>query len=212
VTPPRPQIGHATIAEARAIATLMSHAFHADPVSGWLMPAPGDRRLRHPGFFRVFIDRTLMFGEIYLHYTDAYNGAALWLDVDPDDTLQTDEDIYALEEALGPGMFERFHILHKLMHQHHPIGVRHAYLQFIAVTPARQRGGIGRALIEHKLAQLDKTKVPAYLEATTDSSRRLYERLGFRRLGDGFTLPNGGPHVAPMWRSAPAQHGDADGR
>jgi GNAT superfamily N-acetyltransferase len=203
VTAPRVFISRASIAEARPVATLMSHAFHEDPVSRWLMPAPGDRRVRHPQFFRVFVDRALTYGEISLHYSDAYDGAALWFDVDTDEPRGAG-DLAGFDEVLGPGTFERFQILDQLMHQHHPIQVRHAYLALVAVTPGRQRQGIGRALLEHKLAQLDQAGVPGYLEATTADSRRLYERLGFLPLGDGFALPNGGPHVSPMWRVAGA--------
>jgi hypothetical protein len=67
------------------------------------MPAPGDRRLRHPGFFRVFIDQALMYGEINLHRSGTYDGAAVWLDVDAGDNHQT--DVAGFDEALAPGTF-----------------------------------------------------------------------------------------------------------
>ena len=60
-------------------------------------------------------------------------------------------------------------------HPHEP----HWYLPLIAVDPAHQGKGIGSALLCHALAIADEAKLPAYLEATTVNSRRLYERHGF---------------------------------
>ena len=48
------------------------------------------------------------------------------------------------------------------------------------------------------LAQCDREGVPAYLEATTRDSLRLYERLGFEVIGE--FAPAGGPPLWPMWR------------
>jgi RimJ/RimL family protein N-acetyltransferase len=40
--------------------------------------------------------------------------------------------------------------------------------------------------------------MPAYLEASTEASRRLYQRLGFEDCAE-LRLP-GGPQMWPMWR------------
>jgi hypothetical protein len=41
--------------------------------------------------------------------------------------------------------------------------------------------------------------VASYLEASSDRSRVLYERLGFVSTGSGIALPDG-PTMWPMWR------------
>jgi hypothetical protein len=48
------------------------------------------------------------------------------------------------------------------------------------------------------LERCDRDGAPAYLEATSDRNRALYERHGFRADG-GIPLP-GGPMVWRMWR------------
>ena len=53
-----------------------------------------------------------------------------------------------------------------------------------------------------KLELLDAEETPAYLEASSERSCHLYQRLGFRRHGEPFTLPDG-PTVYPMWREVP---------
>ncbi|MCL1872086.1 MAG: GNAT family N-acetyltransferase [Promicromonosporaceae bacterium] len=61
----------------------------------------------------------------------------------------------------------------------------HWYLADITVTPAAQGLGVGSALLRHRLASIDAgAPLPAFLEATTPGSRRLYERYGFEPSGD----------------------------
>jgi GNAT superfamily N-acetyltransferase len=63
--------------------------------------------------------------------------------------------------------------------------VPHWYLAEIAVSPKAQGLGVGTALLEHRLGVIDQgVPLPAFLEATTDGSRRLYARWGFEPTGD----------------------------
>jgi hypothetical protein len=48
------------------------------------------------------------------------------------------------------------------------------------------------------LARCDRDGIPAYLEATSAQSRRLFERHGF--VATGTITPNGGPTLTAMWR------------
>src|SRR5688500_5386289 len=60
-------------------------------------------------------------------------------------------------------------------HPHEP----HYYLPLAGVTPDRQGRGIGSALLQPVLDRCDRDGVPAYLEATSERNRALYERHGF---------------------------------
>jgi ribosomal protein S18 acetylase RimI-like enzyme len=197
-------VNRATIGDARSIAALLSDAFHDDPVSTWLIPEDRERRRRHMRFFLTFVEHALLDGDVQLSFDNGYAGAALWLHAAGDHPHAGGPDPDKLREALGPDSFNRFQVLGDLMHQHHPVGVRHAYLTFIAVTPQRQGTGIGRQLLDTKLTQLDQARTPTYLEASNARSRELYLRAGYQPSGDPFTLP-GGPPMYPLWRE-PAQH------
>ncbi|ACZ31386.1 GCN5-related N-acetyltransferase [Xylanimonas cellulosilytica DSM 15894] len=60
----------------------------------------------------------------------------------------------------------------------------HWYLADIAVAPTAQGLGVGSALLRHRLGAIDDgPRLPAYLEATTPGSRRLYTRWGFEPTG-----------------------------
>lgn len=81
----------------------------------------------------------------------------------------------------------------------HPTAEEHEYLLMIAVAPGRQGEGLGTELIRPVLERCDREGVPAYLEASSERSRGLYERLGFAFTGDAVRLPDG-PLMWPMWR------------
>jgi GNAT superfamily N-acetyltransferase len=80
---------------------------------------------------------------------------------------------------------------------HHPHG-SYYYLQFLGVAPGRQGQGIGAALMAPVLKRCDREGMRAYLDATSERSKTLYERHGFEAEA-AFALP-GGPPLWPMWR------------
>jgi ribosomal protein S18 acetylase RimI-like enzyme len=79
----------------------------------------------------------------------------------------------------------------------------HFYIRTIGVRPALQGRGLGSMLMQPTLERADSAGVPTYIEASSERSAGLYERLGFRHTGV-FELPDGGPPVWPMLRPAVA--------
>ena len=57
------------------------------------------------------------------------------------------------------------------------------YLPFIAVDPSHQRKGIGSFLLKEALKMIDEKGDRAYLEASNESNKALYERHGFVEIG-----------------------------
>ena len=147
-----------------------------------------------PDFFEVFVDAYLSHGETY---TDAsVSGAALWASPDTDPLSAKPvyaERLNAIAGVDAPRLFE----VVELLEAHSP-HERHYHLQFLGVRPERQGAGLGGALMAPMLQRCDRDGMPAYLEATSDRNRALYERLGFRARGD-IPLP-GGPALWRMWR------------
>lgn len=56
----------------------------------------------------------------------------------------------------------------------------HWYLAHLAVAPQARGLGVGSALLARGLARVDAAALPAYLEATSATNGRLYQRHGFR--------------------------------
>ena len=57
------------------------------------------------------------------------------------------------------------------------------YLAFIAVDPAKQGQGIGSFLLKEALKMIDEKGHRAYLEASNERNKSLYERYGFEMVG-----------------------------
>lgn len=75
----------------------------------------------------------------------------------------------------------------------------HYYFRWIGVRPEFREQGLGSALMQPTLDRCDSQDLPAYLEASSERSAALYERLGFVHEGR-FDLPDGGPPLWPMRR------------
>ena len=74
------------------------------------------------------------------------------------------------------------------------------YLAFIAVDPSHQRKGIGSLLLREALQMIDQRGDRAYLEATSEQNKALYERHGFVEIGK--VQFQDSPPAFPMIREA----------
>ena len=184
------------------IVRLLDEAFQDDPVSGWVFPGAEDRRAKHPGLMAAFTDIVLAAGRSDV--MEDGTACALWLSVPADeghgdrDGDAEDEGPTLVREAVDPDN-ERIEAIGRLTAAIHPTARAHEYLWMIGVAPGRQGEGLGTALIGAVLDRCDREGLPAYLEASSARSRRLYERLGFEPAGPVLDLPDG-PAMWPMWR------------
>jgi GNAT superfamily N-acetyltransferase len=185
--------------DREAIAALLHEVFRDDPVSRWVFPDAAHREEAHPRLFGAFLDHGLGHGTV--HVTADGAGAAVWFAVAGGE-LRGGDDLGARLEKVDPGN-DRLPTLGELTEAAHPVDRDHAYLQAIAVTAARQGRGVGSGLLAPVLEQCDRDGLPAYLEASNDDSRRLYERHGFVTLDPVVSLPDG-PPMYPMWREPSA--------
>jgi GNAT superfamily N-acetyltransferase len=180
--------------DASRVSGPLAAAFHDDVVFRWLSPSDARRRAMLPGFFDVFVEAYLAHGEVWSDADGA--GAALWAHPG-EDPLSRDESYgERLAEAAGADALRMFEVV-EILEAHAPKEPHH-HLQFLAVHPGRQGAGIGGALMAPVLARCDRDGEAAYLEATCDRNRALYERHGFRAIG-AIPIP-GGPALWAMWR------------
>ncbi|MEV8594780.1 GNAT family N-acetyltransferase [Streptomyces sp. NPDC052012] len=180
------------------VVRLLDEAFQNDPVSGWVFPGEEYRRRTHHRLMAAFTDIVLAEGRIDV--TEDGSACALWMSVPADEHGEGEEDDgpAQVRQAVDPDN-ERVEQIGRLTAGIHPSGRAHEYLWMIGVAPDRQGEGLGTALIASVLDRCDQERLPAYLEASSERSRRLYERLGFALAGEPLLLPDG-PHMWPMWR------------
>ncbi|MCC3773120.1 GNAT family N-acetyltransferase [Streptomyces sp. UNOC14_S4] len=191
-----PEVRRAVPEERDAISLLIGESFQTDPVSGWVFPDEDRRRVVQPRFFGAYLDVALRDG--WVDVTDDLSAAALWLPVRPEADGEEDGDLGERLSAADPGN-ERAGVVAELTGRVHPVDRAHYYLPVIVAAPGRQGQGRGRALLAPVMDRCDREGMPAYLEASNERSKALYERLGFAVLGDAIRLPEG-PRLWPMWR------------
>ena len=171
----------------------MTMAFSADPAARWAWPDPLQ-------YINTFMPLVTLFGGKSFDHGSAYVigdffGVAQWLPpgVQPDDgPIGELFEQNMSEPKLGEVLF-----LFEQMagfHPHEP----HWYIPLIGVDPVFQGRGHGTQLMRHGLVACDRDQQPAYLEATSPASRSLYERYGFRVLGE--IRSGDSPPLFPMLR------------
>jgi len=127
--------------------------------------------------------------------TDDFGAASLWLPPNVHSDFEAMAEL--AQRAVAERDQEKVFAFMGQMGEYHPTEP-HWYLPFIGVDPLRQGEGLGSALLKHALQNCDRDKLPAYLEATSPGSRRLYERHGFEAIGEIQTADS--PPLWPMLR------------
>ncbi|MGW4132842.1 GNAT family N-acetyltransferase [Amycolatopsis japonica] len=175
--------------EMDTVIDVLAEAFQDDPVSVWVFPGDERREVGQRIFHRAVLAGALAVGG-HVDVTDDLSAAVVWTPGGEDDL---DGAAFAglTGEELG-----RLIALFDLMTERAPGGEYH-HAQFIGVREKAQRRGIGARLLRHGLDRY--APAPAYLEASSPESAKLYRRLGFRDHGPAFAV-DGGPPMQPMWR------------
>jgi ribosomal protein S18 acetylase RimI-like enzyme len=179
--------------KARLMQTIVL-GFSADPMARWASPDPA-----------VYLDRRAEF-------FDAMGGAAF-----DHDTAFVADDGAAVATWLPPGVEADGERMSAIMAEQTPEGRRgemdalfarmeefhlaepHWYLPLIAADPARQGQGLGTALMQAAIARIDADGRPAYLESSNPRNIPLYERFGFKIIGEIKTETS--PVLTPMVRA-----------
>jgi GNAT superfamily N-acetyltransferase len=186
-----------TAADVPLLTETIAAAFHDDPTMRWIVPDEERRLAIGPAVFRPFVDGIQRLGDTWM--TEDGAAAALW--IPPGHTVPAPEDAEEFERqvavVLHADELERLGALVAVMDANLP-SEPHAHLNLFGTVPARQGQGLGSTLFRAVLPRLDREGIPAYLEATTDRNRRLYERHGFVYWND--IAPEGGPVLRRMWR------------
>ena len=185
-------IDEAARARALAVQTL---AFSADPMVRYTYPEPGAFLEHFPAFADAFGGRALEHASAF--EAGGFAGVAFWLPPG----IEADGDAIAghLFSTTDPTLRDEVNAIFEQMgafHIHEP----HWYLPMIGVDPARQGQGLGSALLAHALRRCDAEHLPAYLESSNPANVPLYERHGFRVIGQ--IQAGGSPTLYPMLRDA----------
>lgn len=177
-----------------AVATLVL-AFGTDPVARWMYDEPQQYLLHIPRLFRAL--GTSAFETGAAQRTNDGLGVALWL---PPGVHGDDEPLEAVIAAsmVGEKQAEVAAVFEQT--EHYRPTEPHWYLSLIGVEALHRNKGCGAALLQHRLHECDRARLPAYLWSSNPLNISFYERHGFEILG---TIQVGSsPSIFPMLRLA----------
>jgi len=165
-------------------------AFSDDSMIRWPMPDATPAMLQE--LFRVILTPYLEFGVLWkIHGCD---GGAAWLS--PGVTGRFDEIEQSARAAINLLTDDggaRYAAFWDWLGAHLP---REPcwFLDLVAVAPAAQGQGLGRALVTHGLNLARADGCPAFLETSTPRNVPFYQSLGFQ-IADKQRAPDGGPVI-----------------
>ncbi|MBP2704234.1 GNAT family N-acetyltransferase [Microbispora sp. RL4-1S] len=189
--------------DAEAVGGLIAETFHTDSITRWLIPHAEDRLPMQRRFFTMYAEHALEHGDVYgIHEGGELAGVAVWFTA-PFPEIPGEQESVA---SFAGDNADRYRLLGELMEKIHPHEPHH-YLAFIALERSRTGRGLGTLLLEEHHRLLDAEDTPAFLEASSEASRRLYLRHGYVDMPELLRLPDG-PVMYPMWRAPqPAETG-----
>lgn len=190
--PGDPGMRPATPADLQGLKTVLAEAFFDDPMFGWLIPEESKRHARLRRYFGVDLRYyVLPRGRVWT--TADLTGASLTL---PPGKWRVPPHATLLQgTAFGPHILRAAKV-GAAMEWRHSREIRgpHYYVRDIGVHPSMQGKGLGSALMCPTLDRCDREGLPAYIEASSERSAALYERLGFQHTKE---LRVGGS--PPLW-------------
>jgi ribosomal protein S18 acetylase RimI-like enzyme len=161
--------------DVHRLADVLADAFYDDPIFCWMMPGERSRLGRLRRFFAVQVRHVgLARGRVWT--SENLVGASI--STPPGAWRVPPRAALLLGATLGLRLPRATRLL-AAVESRHPRDP-HYYFADIGVHSSMQGRGFGSALMRPTLERCDRERLPAYLEASSERSAALYERLGFR--------------------------------
>jgi GNAT superfamily N-acetyltransferase len=176
------------------VAAMLGDAFSNDPFYTWLLPGSLRLQARLRTMFAAEMEQYVVpNGTVWT--TSGFDGAVAEL---PPGAWEMPKSMTGKEalkwtRALGRRLLLAGRVRRAMEERH--LREPHFYVRTVGVRTAMRRQGLGSALMQPTLERADSAGLPAYIEASSERSAALYERLGFVHM-DVLDLPEGGP---PLW-------------
>ncbi|ONM46078.1 GNAT family N-acetyltransferase [Nocardia donostiensis] len=196
-----PQAWRADAGDFDRIVEAFSRAALDEAVTAWILEdfPPDD-------FVAEFVPRTVERGlrddEVWVAGADGEIWTvSIWQTLTSLQRFEEEAAETGAHAAQLPGVrpLQRSAYLTDLLAREHPREFPHSYVQVMVTVPEHRGKGSGAAVLADRVRACGAAGTPAFLEASTERSARLYAREGFVREGTPHQLPDNGPTLIPMW-------------
>ena len=171
-----PKIVQASITDSERVKGVLKLGFASDALLRWVFPDASSFLkcfdIWMEEFSKIAFENNIVYSE------ENFFGSSLW------HPPGVEFDNSALEPTFEYIPSDRIEVVVKFFEEfekYHPEDAW--YLSFIAVDPSQQRKGIGSFLLKEALQMIDERGDRAYLEASNEQNKALYERHGFVEIG-----------------------------
>jgi RimJ/RimL family protein N-acetyltransferase len=190
-------VREAGVGEVAQVSATLADALAFDPIFSWLLPSQRRRDTRLRRLFAVELAHWVFPAGGRALTLDEFRGANVELPPGRSQMTMPLSGATGLVQVFGIRL-RRAGRLQAFFDRSHP-QQPHYYIRTLGVATRFQGQGLGTALLRPTLDRCDQEGVSAYLEASSERSAALYERLGFVHLGE-LRVPDGGPPFWPMQR------------
>lgn len=184
--------------EAAVLGEVLADAFAEDPVFAWLIPPDVRGRDTRMRTFFTSMSRSYLRRGKPCYLTSDTSAAALWAAPGAWAMPLSQLILEAAPNgvAFGRRLFRALGTQTQIARLHAGQSEPHWYLGYLGARRGRQGQGLGTQLLREVLAGADTDGVPAYLESSNQRNLPLYERNGFRVVGELQALGHG----PAIWR------------
>lgn len=195
------RVRRAEVDEFDRIVDAFGRATLDEAVTAWIMedfPAEG----LLTDYVPSIVQRGISNDEVWVAGTeDEIWTVSIWQTVTSLQRFDDDAAAAAAHAEQGPDLrpLQRAAAATGLLAREHPQQFPHSYVQVMVTVPEHRGKGAGAAILADRLHAGAAAGVPAFLEASTQRSARLYARQGFVPDAQVHQLPEGGPTLIPMW-------------
>ncbi|SFO89000.1 Acetyltransferase (GNAT) family protein [Amycolatopsis arida] len=175
----------------------IAEAFADEAVARWVAP----EMAALASTYRDFLAEALRTDEVIVAEAgDGIVGVSVWVDMPSAERARQDAARVAELALERPEpAYQRMATVLGRVAERHPERP-HVFLSSMGVVPAGRGRGVGGGMLRYRLERADDEGQPAYLEASTQDSQRLYTRHGFTPYGPPILLPDEGSTLQPLWR------------
>jgi ribosomal protein S18 acetylase RimI-like enzyme len=172
-------------AQIETAAQALTEALLDDPLFAYVQPEPAARAHSLAALLAAQVRFGLLYGEVYTT-AGSVDGVALWqppgVEITPERAAECGLDrlseIFASEALLRLGRTLDYLNAAQL----HNLQSDHWYLMALGVLPARQRQGLGGALLQPVLHRASASQTPCILNTTQPANLAFYQKHGFRSI------------------------------
>lgn len=208
----------ATSGDAVIVGKLMADAFRDDPAWAVTYPKASTRYSKLETHYRRRVQRHPELGDVAVDDGRIVGALLFAVPRTPSGASSALGSVSRLIRTLASRLPGRNGLAHTLAIEKHLPPEPHWYLHDVAASPQARGKGVGTALLSHRLGVIDDagerpgqgagdeagtrsgTSLTA-LEATTEGSRRLYERFGFEAVSQ---IPTGPGQASTIMVRRPA--------